>query len=332
MSAVAGVDMAAVASAEGLKPSMGQSPFAIARGNTFERALLKEDAKALRAALSEAEVVPKRPKGFRDFRIRMNSGPLQSLDEAYEKTMELLSEVAAAGPDDYGKKAPAVVASATIAIPGQPVMLPDGMLAIDALAICPADDGGFQLIVGEVKSYPFRAGHTDAIELATSRAQAGLYQYALQLAIDEAGLSDDLSVSGNGFLVLSRHGRNDPQLLATEHLEHQAERARDGFVLLREAAKTVKEFDPTDAEEGIRQVEEAPIAYLPACVSFCDRAPGCRKRAEDIGDPNVLGEDVAAFLGSVDLNRALEILGGAEPKTDAEQDLAIRMQIATEAV
>ena len=43
LSAVHGIRMARVAEAEGVSPTMGQSPFALARGQTFERALFREE-------------------------------------------------------------------------------------------------------------------------------------------------------------------------------------------------------------------------------------------------------------------------------------------------
>jgi hypothetical protein len=43
--------MVAVALQEGLAPTMGQSPFALQRGQRFERQLFRDDAKVLRAEL-----------------------------------------------------------------------------------------------------------------------------------------------------------------------------------------------------------------------------------------------------------------------------------------
>lgn len=326
VSAVTGTNMATVAKAEGLEPSMGQSPFAIARGVTFERELLKDGASILREALEKAGVLPDGSSGFEDLRIGTNSGPMANLDAAHDRTMEILEEVA---DSEKVGTAPSIVASATITIPGQPVMLPDGMLAIDALVIRPGGDGLPELVVGEVKSYPYRAGHTDVSELATSRAQAGLYRHALALAVESAGLEGRIGVADGGFLVLSWRGTNRPTVLADEDLAHQALRAQEGFTLLRTAAKGLEAFDPAEEDDAVKRVEEAPIHYLPDCLSFCDRAPRCRKLAESAGEGNVLGEGVGRFLGEIEIGRALELMGGAIPVGDTEADLVERIREIT---
>lgn len=326
ISAVTGIDMATVAKAEGLEPSMGQSPFAIARGVTFERELLKDEAASLRAQLERSGVLPGGSAGFEDLRIRANSGPIPNLDEARARTMEILGKVAGSG-DVEGE--PSIVASATITIPGQPVMLPDGMLAIDALVIRTGDDGLPELVVGEIKSYPYRAGHTDVTELATSRAQAGLYRHALDLAVQTAGLDDRITVSEGGFLVLSWQGTNRPTVLSDEDLGHQALRARAGFELLRTAAEGLEVFDPAKEDDAVRRVEEAEVHYLPECLGFCDRAPRCRKAAEAAGLGNALGENIGRFLGEIEIGRAIELLNGAEPVGETEADLVARIEEVT---
>jgi hypothetical protein len=73
---------------------------------------------------------------------------------------------------------------------------------------------------------------------------------------------------------------------------------------------------------------EAPVVYDAACVSFCDRATLCHRRALTRGDARALGEDVARFLGETSLHRALELLGGARPRGIAEEDLVRRMGAA----
>ena len=81
-----GVPMAEVAKAEGSEPSMGQSPFAIARGRGFERVLFENDAERLRKALLEAGVISEEDVGFRDLRLRLQGGPMPDLDSALRET------------------------------------------------------------------------------------------------------------------------------------------------------------------------------------------------------------------------------------------------------
>jgi hypothetical protein len=177
-----------------------------------------------------------------------------------------------------------------------------------------------ELMVGEVKTYPDRGGHTDTGELATARAQAGVYVHGLDVTLAAMGVADRFTVSRKGVLVLSRPGSNFPSVRANEDLRYQAMRAERGFVQLERAADAVRE-----GAASIEAVRSAATAYESACISFCDRAATCFKRALDTGDSVVLGEDVARFLGSISLGRAMELLDGAKPANDAER--AVREQL-----
>ena len=45
----------------------------------------------------------------------------------------------------------------------------------------------------------------------------------------------------------------------------------------------------------------------------------------DAGNATILGEDIARFLGPVNLTRAIELLDGDKPRTQPEQDLASQL-------
>lgn len=320
VSAVHGISMADVAESEGATPTMGQSPFAIARGHNFERALFKDDAALLREELIGAGVLPPDSIGFRDLRIRRNGGPLENLDAALQATAVLLRDIARGRRGDGQPALPTIVAGATVRVPGG-VMLPEAILVLDVLAVLYAGSHP-TLVVGEIKTYPDRGGHTDAGELATARAQAGIYVHGLRLVLEELGLDRDLTVSARGFLVLTRPGSNRPSVRADEDLHYQAERAERGFAQLRKVAATLP---PLEGDARLAAVREAPVAYREVCVTFCDRAPICHTRALSAGDPAALGEDVTRFLGETRLDRALALIDGAEPLTAAEKDLVRRL-------
>jgi hypothetical protein len=330
ISAVAGVPMNDVALAEGLDPTMGQSPFALARGQAFERRVFDEGAARLIEALIKEGVLPAGASGLLDLRLTQTGGKLRSRAAAVERTTKLLQEAAAAGPAGLARKLPCVVAGATLEIPGQPVMLPDGRVSIDALVLRPAPEGErIELVIGEIKSYPDRGGYTEAADLATTRAQAGVYLHALRLVIDDLGLEDALTTSKLGFIVLTRAGTNEPSVRAKEDLEFQARRAERGFRRMRAAAEAIQPFDPEDQQAGIAHVVAATTDFHPDCLSFCDRAAGCRARAEADGRPSVLGDDVADFLGAVPLPRAIALLEGDRPANDTEEDLVHRMHVSS---
>ena len=318
VSAVHNIAMAEVAKQERLEPTFGQSPFAIARGSTFERMLLRDGGARLLEALIEKEVLPRKASGLEDLRIRMNGGPQRSLEAAVVATANLVSRVASRSPG-----LPAAAAGATIRIP-RGVMLPEAILILDVLAI--RTDGDLpELIVGEVKTYPDRGGHTDPHELAVARAQAGLYVHALQLLAQDLKLAERVRVRADGFLVLSRPGSNMPSVRAGEDLRFQAERARRGFELLERAALGLPPFDPV-GDDPIQAVTHAETDYSEACVAFCDRAPKCHDDALTAGNPAVLGDNARRFLGEINLHRAMELLGGTEIKDAAEEDLMRRIR------
>ncbi len=313
--------MRAVVRHEGGTPTMGQSPFALARGRQFERILFARDAATLIAELIKQGVLPTGSSGFADYRLRLNGGRARTPDDALSLTAEVLRTAAA-----HPKRAPALVAGATVTIPGG-VMLPKATLVLDVLAIR-AGRQRPELVVGEIKTYPDRAGYTDARELATARAQAGVYVHGLELVLAELGLGGAFDVQRDGFLVLSRPGSNQPSVRANEDLRYQAERARRGFELLRAAAEAVDPMPDPEAASGYDAVRAAATAFDETCMAFCDRAATCRQRALDGGQPAVLGRDVARFLGATSLTRSVELLGGAVPADDAERDLVRRINDA----
>lgn len=321
LSAVHGIEMRAVTKFEGGIVTMGQSPFALARGRQFERTLFKNDAAALLGELVRQGVLPAGASGFADYRLRLNGGRARTLPDALAMTAEAL-RAAARQP----KRAPAVIAGATVTIPGG-IMLPEATLVLDVLAIR-SDAVRPHLFVGEIKTYPDRAGYTDAAELATARAQAGIYVHGLELVLQGLGLAGAFEVQRRGFLVLSRPGSNQPSVRADEDLQYQAERAKKGFDLLRAAAAGVDPLPDPEGESGFRAVIEAETAYDETCLSFCDRAAVCRQKELAAGNGAVLGRDVARFLGLIPLPRAVELIDGAKPRNDAERDLTRRIQDA----
>jgi hypothetical protein len=201
-------------------------------------------------------------------------------------------------------------------------MLPEAILVIDALAVTMHGERP-RLTVGEIKTYPDRGGYTDGAELATARAQAGVYVHGLELVLAELGLAGRLVISTTGFLVLSRPGSNRPSVRAGEDLKYQAVRACRGFEQLREIASI--HGMSADEDMLIERIRAASVDYGEGCISFCDRAQKCHGEALANGDAAALGEDVARFLGSINLHRALELLDGANPTNDAETDLVRRI-------
>ncbi len=328
LSAVHDIPMDQVARAAGLTPKFGQSPFAITRGKVFEASLYASEAERLREALIKSGVLPPGADGFEDYRLTMNGGKVKTLDAALAKTEAFLRRAATAGAKARDAL-PTIVAGPTLRIPGRAI-LPDGMFAIDVMTVHPqASPRPVVLRVGEIKVYPDRGGFTDPGELSSTRAQAGIYVHALQLAIHEMKLGGGVEVALDGFLVLSRPGSNFPSIRAREDLRWQAQRAETGFERLRQAASVALPLDSgsEDAPKArLKVVQSAERQYDERCVSFCELAEECQRLAKEAGDPAILGHDVARFLGTITLHRAAQLMDGAKPKSPAEADLARRMK------
>jgi hypothetical protein len=301
----------------------------MARGNRFEAALFYNEAERLLEELIKKSVLPPDASGFHDLRLRMNGGTrVVTLDQALTETRGLLEEVAAAKTAARRQQLPAVVAAASVRIP-RGVMLPEAVLIIDALVIrCNGERP--ELIVGEIKTYPDRGGHTDPHELAIARAQAGIYLHAIQLVVKELGIDHHVDVSEHGFLVMSRPGSNQPSVRPDEDLRYQAERARRGFDLLERAALVLPNVpgDPVTDQDLIDAVVAAGTNYSEGCLGFCDRASKCFANAKAEGDPIILGEEVRRFLGATTLPRLEDLLDGDVPRNEAEEDLTRRISEA----
>lgn len=322
LSAVHNVRLDKAAEAAGLKATFGQSPFAIARGNRFEAGLFYDEAARLRVALERKSVLPESSAGFLDLRLRMNGGTrIASIDQALTETTAWLQRVAAT-PSSVDS----IVAAPLIKIP-RGVILPEALLIVDVVAVTAAVDNRARLTVGEIKVFPDRGGHTDPQQLASARAQAGIYRHALQLSVAALGLSDEVDVAADGFLVFTWPGSNSPSIRAKEDLSYQAIRAERGFERLEEVAQSIVRKDDFAADNPtlIKRVLEAPTDYCEACLSFCDLAPRCHSRAVSVEDPIVLGDEVKRLLGDTTVARAIELLNGAKPADEREQDLQRQM-------
>lgn len=317
LSAVHNVRLDAAAKAAGIDPSFGQSPFALARGNRFEAGLFYDDAARLRSALERRGALPEGSTGFLDLRMKLNGGKrIATVDQAVAETTEWLQWIAGHPVD-----AESIVAAPMIKIP-KGVILPEALLIIDAATVIP-DGDRVRITVGEVKVFPDRGGHTDPHQLASARAQAGLYRHALDLAVHDLGLGDQLAIAPSGFLVFTWPGSNSPVVRTDEDLTYQAVRAARGFERLEEVALEVVRDEDFSADNPalIQRVLEAPTDYSEACLGFCDLAPRCHERALKASDPVILGDEVKRLLGDTTITRAIELLNGAEPEDDREADL-----------
>lgn len=314
LSVVHGVPMREVARSLGISAKDQQSRFAIGRGVKFENGLFAKDAERLREALVRENVLPAGAAGLLDLRLRTSGGPMQSLDASLASFTSLL--------DSLGHAAPSVsiVAGPAVPVPGA-ALLPDGIVALDVLVVAERE-GHVELVVGEIKAYPDRAGYTDTSKLASARRQAGLYVAMLRRFVRERGLEQRVTVRDRGFLVLTRVGSGRPRVRADEDFAHQAEASER---LLDELAALAAR-PALDEARRLTVIAGASTSYCEGCVSFCELAERCSGRAHDEGAPAILGDEAARLLGRVAVPRALQLLHGATPANDVEHDLERRLR------
>ncbi len=315
LSAIVNLPMRKVAEAEGAKAPFGQSPFALVRGRKFEQGIFEKQGRMLHDALIACDVLPKGASGLADFRMKASGGPMSSLDEALRASSAWLQRVA------NGEASETVAAGLTIRIPGG-VMLPEATLCIDALAVQRADDA-VTLMVAEIKVYPDRGGHTDPVQLSTSRAQAGMYAHGLSICLAAHSLADRMQVSDRGILVLSKAGSNRIRVRHNEDLRAQIQRARDGLAQLSKVA----EAQQPDPSRSLEVIQRAETAYCEACVAFCERAAICRRRAAELERPEVLGDAVRRVMGNLTLSRLRELVEGSSlPASEHEREVLALMR------
>jgi len=317
--------MADVARHLGYEPEYGQSPFAIRRGLQFENWLFMKQAEVLRTAMEKAGLLDYGSQGFLDLRLRMNGGKhIKSVDQALVESTAFLQRMS----DDPQFVPPTIIAGLMLRIP-KGVMLPEATLIIDVASVH-TDSGEWTIRVGEIKVFPDRGGHTDAGEIATARAQAGVYQHALQLTVNSMNLSRPPVISTSGYLVFTWPGTNSPVIRASEDLTYQARRAEIGFDQLDvAAAKLVQQQTQNLADVDLNEwLAHSQTEYKETCWSFCDLAPRCQDLAIADDRPIVLGVDASKLLGTMSVTRALEILNGAAPESDIELDVQQQLTAA----
>jgi len=322
VSAVLNVPMGKVAEKVDLPNRKSVSPFAVVRGDLFERDLLADDAEKLRSGLIKKGALFEGSQGFKDFRLTKNKGTQKSLKSALDESAKFLKEIV----DLTSDLVPTITTGLTLRLP-KGTMIPDATLILDVMTIDPRQKP-YLLRVGEIKIYPDRGGHTDPGNLASARAQAGVYKHALEEWIEMNELKDDLIVDDTGFLVFTWPGSSWPVIREREDLKEQANRAMRGFKQLDEVGQNVVGEDLSDYEpdQYIDWVLHSEKNYRESCWGFCDLAAKCQDLALKNKSGILLGSEVASLLGSVDLERAIELMDGDLPKSEHEESLKLRLR------
>jgi hypothetical protein len=321
--AVHGVPMQEVAKHEGDCANLGDSQFAKIRGFQFENYLLKNQAFHLLKALENAGIAGPYPYRFFNLRLKKNGGTFDDVTQVRVAFRKLMHHFALKFRSGKGTCQSALIAGAALMVAGKGV-LPHGCLFPDVLLLVPAEHGrSATLSIGEIKVYSDRGGYTDSEELASMRAQAGLYWYAVSQALAHWQVNDTIHLQKQGFFILTHPSRQRLSVRINEDLSWQAQSIRMMLDRLREAA--AREEPCTGNLKQL--VLQSTTNYQPHCTHFCERARTCHQEAVRKERAQVLGTEVAQLLGNIEISRAIELLQGAVPQSREEHDLVHHLNV-----
>ena len=318
----AGIDKAALAKQLGVDSQRGQSPFALTRGNQFERRVKRDEYLELMGLLRE-----------------------QGLDTKTVDILDLRTDYpfTATHADDILEKRATVTRQAIVAIAkGQapPGRVIDGAalvwhiggvsvrLETDALAWWV----GGKLRVVEMKSYPIEWGQISADKVSAMAWQTAVYVAAVQDLLEEEGLDKDL-VSTEIYLVCPRNTGLKPvmvphdvapQLRLLRRYELRETSLADLAAEIGDVTIDISDVRPAQQHAALADaVARLKPSFQPNCLSTCDLAGHCRACAQAAADPGLLGGEVVQLLvGVSDMHRAALILDGGRPSDDSESDFA----------
>lgn len=323
-SALLKVGVSHVAKIRGLNVHTGLSEFAFTRGKHFESYILRK-----RADGSTPLGVQMIRKGLITSEDNVDIKDLRdkSSDKARTKSIDFLQSIVRDGNQDRQ-----VIVSGFRFITSQ--IQPPGDVEVDLLLFTYDPTKQVWLIrIGEVKVYPDRAGFTDPNQLATARAQAGLYRFLLTKFIGALELEDTLTVADRCFFVFTKATGAGVSIWANEDISEQDERAANALRLMRE--KFSNDSIVALSQEGTSQdkivnflANHTETSYNENCWSFCELAENCLRQLISKDDALILGREVKQELGDIPIERMLSVMfEGAEPN-EVEADLLARLEDA----
>lgn len=303
----AGVDKRALAERIGFGARFGQSPFAISRGNAFEK-LVKADGGATLLRLLREDVglaVGASEHGWVD----LGEG---EREERYRNTREL---VAAAARDPEAQPALADHPLLTLDVGGRTAYVEPDLVAFRVRGGSSENSGGagaWRWHLAEIKSFAMIDGRADPMKVAEAATQAAVYVLAFQRLLADLGLPTD-SVATQVVLICPRDFTNSPVAALVDVRRQLAavRRQLDRLPRIGELLDTLDAgvtFDLSKDAEGEPAQDPAQLGkaiatiearYAPDCVSRCDMAFYCRDEARTAGSTDVLGRSVRDALGGI---------------------------------
>jgi hypothetical protein len=329
----AGVDKRALAERIGFGPRFGQSPFAISRGNAFEK-LVKADGGAALLTLLRDDLGLAIGEGRADDQPGGEWADLGEGDreQRYQRTRELV----AAAAHDPASQVPLVDHPLLkLDVGGRAAYVEPDLIALrvrtDGAGGGIGDDAGqrvgepsWRWYLAEIKSFAVIDGRADPVKVADAATQAAVYVLAFQSLLADLGLPT-AQVATEVVLVCPKDFTNTPVATLVD-VRRQLAAVRRQLDRLPRIGELLESLDAgitfdlsTDAHgAAVRAPEELGKAvatidarYAPECVSRCDMAFYCRDEARAAGSTDLLGRAVRDALGGVGTVRQVLALSNA---------------------
>lgn len=313
----AGIDKRRLATHLGFETGFGQSPFAISRGNAFERQVKADGCAALLSLLREELKLDVPELGYVD--LSRTEERADTREQRFQRTRELFAQ-ALANPG--GLAALADHPMLTLDVGGRTAYVEPDVVAFQVA-------GRFH--IAEIKSFPVLDGQADPAKVAAAATQAAVYVLALEQLLTGLGADRSL-VATDVILVCPKDFGNAPAAALVDVRRQRAAVRRQldrlpGIAALLAGIDPELTLDLRRAEDGTptrpaAEVDKAVATiganYAPECVSRCDMAFYCRAEARAEGSARLLGAAVQAELGGVDsLHQALDLAAGDGGRTGA---------------
>jgi hypothetical protein len=316
---IAGFTPASATMILGVPPNEGQSPFALAMGQRFEKRMLENGAANLFTLYRDKNLLSAHEaKIVAVDDLAPGSSP-KALRRREQETRRLLQAKHQGDPKAANLILKPRLLVRLVGVPH--AVEPDFLVAPDASPF---------YRVGELKSYPDRGGKTDPADIRSACRQAAVGVVGLRQTLQTFGVNNPSATAlPRADLVLRVTGLFMPTLscMAIEGEVDSIERA------IGEAPTNLEELEgmlPSDASlDDASVISQVPNNYRPSCKEYCAMWQHCRAQALEQRHPVILGDRAAEKLapaGSID--RALEMMRGAPPRNAAEAALAEELRTA----
>ena len=299
----------------------GESPFALAIGKTFERLLFEHSAAQLIELYQSAGILPTSPY-IVNLDTLVPQKDVQAMARRRMLTQRYIRDKLMGDP-----QAPHLIIHGrmTLTINEVPHDIEPDLLIASETDACYRP--------GEIKSFPDRDGKTDSADLRSALRQAAVAVIGLHQLLSQWGIAQpEVLVPAKADLILrvpgSSRAKLRPMTLQQEcaSIEAIIQQAPQDFCALEQQLLAIGPYAALDQPDTLDQI---PNHFSPTCKEFCPLTFHCKKQAQCLSDPILLGNQACQELASVrTLTRAWDLLNGQVLPTPAEQLVAQRLQEA----